>query len=407
MKRRRRRKILLGVILSAILAVNAVAFMQAWSMTHFVADGERTNPPEQLSVQGKLWVLLMGVNIPRPVNRRTPADFGLAFQTGHVRSKDVDLEVWSIPADRSPRGLVLMYHAYVSSKSSLLAAARQFHQMGYSVEMVDFRGSGGSSGNSTTLGFREADDVRVTVADARQNLLAAHEPLILFGQSMGAAAVLRAVGDLGVSPDAIIIESPYDRLLATVGDRCRAMRLPAFPLAELLVFWGGVQQGYWAFHLNPAVSAVHVHCPVLMFHGQLDTRVTPEQAKAVFDNLAGPKQLEWYQQAGHCAFLSTDAGRWRQAVADFLARLSERGGSDLGEREGSAHLFVAPSGERSGDDTAAEGAIEDELLALVGAGKSEGSAFERNDLGFGELLCGCAEANDGQFLRLGRDHQLD
>jgi hypothetical protein len=265
-------------------------------------------------------VLLTGVNIPRPVNWRSPADFGLAYQTGHVRDNGVDLEVWSIPADGSPRGLVLMYHAYVSSKSSLLAAARQFHELGYSVEMVDFRGSGGSSGNSTTLGFREAEDVRATADDARQNRLAAHEPLILFGQSMGAAAVLRAVGDLGVSPDAIIIESPYDRLLATVGDRCHTMRLPAFPLAELLVFWGGVQQGYWAFRLNPAASAVHVHCPVLMFHGQLDIRVTPEQAKAVFDNLAGPKQLEWYEQAGHCSFLSTDSARWREAVAEFLAR---------------------------------------------------------------------------------------
>jgi alpha-beta hydrolase superfamily lysophospholipase len=124
-----------------------------------------------------------------------------------------------------------MYHAYVASKSSLLPAAQQFHQMGYAVEVVDFRGSGGSSGSSTTIGYFEAEDVVATVADARQNALTKDEPLILFGQSMGAAAVIRAVGDLGVSPDAIILESPYDRLVSTANNRFHAMHLPAFPLA--------------------------------------------------------------------------------------------------------------------------------------------------------------------------------
>jgi hypothetical protein len=318
MKRRIRRWIIVVLLLTTIVAVNAIAFVQAWSMTHFVAGGHRTDAPEKLSIGQKLWVMLTGVRTPRPANLLSPADFGMDYKTAHLRADDVHLETWWIPTADQPRGLVLMYHAYVSSKSSLLPAAEQFHQMGYAVEMVDFRGSGGSSGNSTTIGFREADDVVATVADARQNHLAAHEPLILFGQSMGAAAVLRAVGDLGVSPDAIIIESPYDRLLSTAGNRFHAMHLPAFPLANLLVFWGGVQQGYWGFAMNPADSARRVHCPVLMFHGQLDARVTPEQAKSVYNNLAGPKHMEWYENAGHCSFLSSDPVRWREAVSKEL-----------------------------------------------------------------------------------------
>jgi dipeptidyl aminopeptidase/acylaminoacyl peptidase len=142
--------------------------------------------------------------------------------------------------------------------------------------------------------------------------------LILYGQSIGAAAVLRAVGDLHVSPDAIIIDLPYDRLLSTAGNRFRAMHLPAFPLAQMLVFWGGVQQHYRGFDMNPADSAKNVRCPTLMFHGQLDRRVTIEQANAVFNNVAGPKQFECSPDSGHVGFLTVHPDQWHAIVESFL-----------------------------------------------------------------------------------------
>jgi hypothetical protein len=160
MKRRSRRRILVALLLLIVVAINAIAFLQAWSMTHFVGVGLHTDAPEKLSFVRKVWVVLTGVHIPRLTNLQNPSDFGLDYQTGHVRSTGADLEVWSIPAADRTRGLVLMYHAYASSKSSLLPAAREFHLMGYALEMVDFPGSGGSGGNSTTIGFREADATR-------------------------------------------------------------------------------------------------------------------------------------------------------------------------------------------------------------------------------------------------------
>jgi alpha-beta hydrolase superfamily lysophospholipase len=319
-KKRRIKNIILGLILLMILAVNAIAFMQAWTMTHFVVGGVATASAEKLSLGQKFWVMIAGVRMPRPKNLRTPADFNLPFTIGHVQGKDVNLEVWSIPSDDSPRGLILMYHAYGGDKESLLPIAKQFHQIGYATEIVDFRGSGGSTGNSTTVGYKEADDVVATFNDAKKNLPVNSEPIVLYGQSMGAAAVLRAVGDLGISPNAIIVESPFDRIICRTQNRFRAMNLPSFPLANLLIFWGGVQQGYWGFDLNPGESAKNVHCPALMFHGQLDRRVTTAQANSLFNNLAGPKHLEIYANAGHLAFYSTDPQRWRKNVKDFLDR---------------------------------------------------------------------------------------
>ena len=313
---------MLGGILLVLLAVNAVAFVQAWAMTHFVVGGSRTASPEHLTRLETATLLLTGIRVPRPVDSLTPAAVGLPFQTRHVASNGPNLETWFIPvAGGQHRAMVVMYHGYSSGKSSLVTAAVRFHDLGCDVELVDFRGSGGSSGNTTTIGYREADDVSATVADARASLIRPGEPIVLFGQSMGAAAILRAVGDLHVTAGGLLLESPYDRLRSTAANRFRSMGLPAFPAADLLVFWGGVQQEYWAFGLNPAGSAAGVHCPAVVFQGGRDPRVTTPQALAVYDRLAGPKRFELFPTAGHCGFREADQPRWRHVIETFLDTL--------------------------------------------------------------------------------------
>ena len=211
------------------------------------------------------------------------------------------------------------FHAYSSSKSSLLGHAKAFHDLGYDVLLVDFRGSGGSRGNDTTLGYREAEDVAAAVDFASHRW--PDESEILLGQSMGGAAILRAIADLNVHPSGAIIESCYDRMLSTTENRFHAMGLPAFGLARLIVFWGGVQFGHNTFEQNPADYATRVHCPVLIMQGGLDRRVTNAQARNLFDHLAGPKRFEIYDHCGHCGFLAVDADRWNRDVTQFLTSL--------------------------------------------------------------------------------------
>ncbi len=42
----------------------------------------------------------------------------------------------------------------------MLDKAEEFEKMNYKVLLVDFMGSGGSEGNQTTVGFKEADEVK-------------------------------------------------------------------------------------------------------------------------------------------------------------------------------------------------------------------------------------------------------
>lgn len=314
----RRKRIALLALLTAFALLNAAAYLHARAMTHYTAGGTKTAGPQGVSPARKVRVLLTGVSLPRPTNYRTPAELQLPFEVCEFPAADGGrLEAWHVGRPHA-KGLVLVFHGYAACKAMMLHQARAFYDMGYAVLLVDFRGSGGSSGSDTTLGVREAQDVATAVEYARSRWAA--RPLVLYGHSMGGAAVLGAVARHGVQPDALIAECTFDRLLNTVGNRFALMGLPAFPAANLLVFWGGWQCGFDGFRHNPAEYAAAVTCPTLLLHGDRDVTVTMEQARSVYEVLAGPQQFELFPGVGHELIVTARPERWKQAVGPFLER---------------------------------------------------------------------------------------
>ena len=214
--------------------------------------------------------------------------------------------------------MVILFHGYSAEKTSLLGEARAFLDLGASVLLVDFRGSGGSSESYTTVGVHEAEDVAAAVRYARAKL--SHDNVLVFGRSMGAAALLRAVHAYGIQPDGVMLEAVFDTLLNTVRHRFRALQVPAFPSAELLVFWGGRQWGFDGFEHNPSAYAASVHCPVLLMHGARDPRVRLTEARRVYEAIPGNKEFVTFAQSGHESYVSNNASQWRTAVARFIKR---------------------------------------------------------------------------------------
>ena len=288
-------------------------------MTHFTAGGPKTAAPEHLDVFGKLRVLFCGVSIPRSTNARNPKDFGMPFETVQLQEKQqIALELWVIvPAET--KGTVLLLPGYATPKDSLLPAARIFNQLGYTCVLLDFRGTGGSAGMSTSIGFHEADDVRRAAQYIVERKFMA--PLVLYAGSMGAAAALRAISIGQLSPAGLILECPFDRLSTTVKHRFRAMELPSFPLANLLLFWGGVHMGFNAFAHNPASYAKAIRCPVLLMHGEKDPRVTVDEVTRVYDAIPERKQIKLFPGLAHEIYVTACPEEWKQGVENFLKTL--------------------------------------------------------------------------------------
>lgn len=321
---RRRRLLLVGgaLLLVSIVVVNALAWRHAVAMTTYRADGPRTARPEDLGTGARLRVLVEGVRLPRPRNELEPAAVGLAATSVRFSARDgVELEAWRIAAlarDGGSRGVVLLFPGWGAARSSLLGPARELHELGWDCLLVDLRGCGGSVGERCTLGLREAEDV---AAAAQVAATIDPRPPVLFGCSLGASALLRAVSELGVRPRGVIVEGCFARLREAVAARFRLMGLPASPGSELLLWWGGLDLGVDPWAHDPRAYAARVTCPALQLHGERDPTVSLEQARALQDGFAGPRQLVLFPGAGHESLLGRDPARWRAAVAAFLEGL--------------------------------------------------------------------------------------
>lgn len=303
------------LVLAGIL-LNVLAYRHARAMLNFEPGAARPGAPETLGFTEKLGALLGGVRIPRPQTTRTPTDIAM-----NCTALRVDLEpgshlgAWHAPG-KPGRPMVLLFHGYAGEKGAMHREAHAFLDLGLSVLLVDFRGCGESTDSSTTVGYNEGRDVARAFEFARTNW--PDRRVILYGQSMGAAAILRAVHAHGVKPDGIILEAVFDRLLGTVRHRFQAMGVPSFPSAELLVFWGGRQAGFDAFQHNPVDYAASVDCPALVLHGTADPRALVSEARAVCEAIPSPKHFQSFPGLGHEPVLAHFPEDWHRAIKPFL-----------------------------------------------------------------------------------------
>ncbi len=219
-----------------------------------------------------------------------------------------------IKAD-SAKGTVLMFHGFSSCKASMITKSEELVKMGYNTLLVDFMGSGGSDGNETTIGFKEAEEVKACYDYLQQR---GEKNIYLFGSSMGAAAILKAINDYQLKVSGIMIECPFGTMYQTTCSRFQQMHVPTIPMAALLDFWGGLECGFNAFTYSPTNYAKSVSRPTLLMYGALDENVSRAETDQIFANLAGKKQLVIFQRAGHDDYLVNHKKEWVSKVDRFL-----------------------------------------------------------------------------------------
>ncbi len=294
-----------------LLLINIVAIFHSYKFTHFSQKKIlKTKDPAILTSGQKLSTLIFGVNNPRPTNDIYPSR---KYETIILKSNK-NIECWYIPT-LHPKGTVIIYHGFSGNKSSMLDKADKFLDMGYNTLLVDFMGSGGSEGIQTTIGYFEAEQVK---SSFNYLIEKGETNIYLFGTSMGAVAIMKAINDFDLKPTGIILECPFGSMYKTVCARFRLMNAPAFPMAGLLVFWGGLQNGFWAFGHNPIRYAKRISCPTLILYGAEDKKVSKTEIDEIYSNLKGKKQLKIYELAGHENILDKYQIKWKQDVQLFM-----------------------------------------------------------------------------------------
>ncbi|MBC8110366.1 MAG: alpha/beta fold hydrolase [Verrucomicrobia bacterium] len=310
-----RRVFILFVI--GFLLFNVVAFNHAYKFTHFTeANAARTQEPKDLSLAQKLNALFFGITNPKPLNLKKPS---VTFEEITIQSRS-KLAGWYVKVN-NPKGTFILFHGYANAKFSMLERANLLRELGYDTLLIDFEGCGDSEGNETTVGYREADDVKASVDFVKNT---GENRIFLLGTSMGAVAIMRAIAEKGVKPVAVVLECPFGTMHQTVVSRFKLMKVPSFPFAGLLMFWGGIQTNFWAFSHNPDEYARKINCPALLMYGEKDDKVDRTEIDAIFQNLPTKKLIKTFPQSLHNIFPSTPktippASEWRKTIETFIA----------------------------------------------------------------------------------------
>jgi uncharacterized protein len=306
----------LRIILLLFILLNIMAAFHAWKLTHNrPVPSADLRGPEKMSVPEKLKALFLGV-----WSAKTPVDAypSVPYDTIElITSNKLKIEGWLIKKD-SARGTVILFHGHMGNKGATLPEATLLRELGYNTLLIDFRAHGNSEGEACTIGRKEAEDVKLAYDYVK---VSGEENIILWGTSMGAAAICGAINDYSLAPAGVILEMPFGSLKNAVEGRVKMMGLPREPISALLTFWGGVEQGFNAFGYQPRLYAKKISSPALLQWGALDKRVTRRETDAIFRNLASAhKQLQVYPQAAHASLLKSDSLLWRNTVNDFLNR---------------------------------------------------------------------------------------
>jgi len=306
------------VLLVQIVLINISAALYAYKLTHlYPSPGKDWQKAGTENFLKKTWRLFTGPRIYKVPEIELPS---FAYSSVKLNiSKENSAEGWYGKTDSVAKGTVILFHAYSVSRASVLQQANEFRYWGYNVFLVSASGHGNSNSNITTLGYHESRDVK-EACDYIQGL--GEKRIILWGASMGAVEIMKAIVDFELKPSGIILEMPFGSLQSLLERRARTFGFPPQPFAFLTTFWIGAERGFNGFSFNNIKYAAGIQCPVLLQYGNRDYLVPVEDTKAMYDAMSSrQKKLVEYEGVDHEWLLQKNTTKWRDEVGNFLKTL--------------------------------------------------------------------------------------
>ena len=306
-------KLLLRLLVAIFIFLNIVVAFHAYKFTHFYNWGEVAIIPDKEKSRWNITKdILFGMDFIKQKNSFPDTAFSNIYL---ITKSGLKLEAWYMQVFHA-KGSVAMFHGHGSKKSGLLNEAAVFRKLGYNTLLLDFRAHGNSDGNTCTLGERESEDVKLAYDFLAKS---GEKNIILYGISLGAATITKTINDYKeVHPAKIILDMPFGSIQNAVRSRIKMMHLPPEPLATVLTFWGGLENGFWAYNIKPSEYAKKINCPVLLQRGKYDPRVSAEETQAIYNNIHTSKKFVLYENSAHESLCKKEVVKWTNEVTTFL-----------------------------------------------------------------------------------------
>lgn len=245
------------------------------------------------------------------------------MQDCYIRSMDgLMLHAYYLPAENAER-FVLLSHGYKGSGFGDFANTAGFlHENQCNLLFIDQRCCGVSEGEFITFGAKEQYDVQswtCYLAEKNKEKL----PIYLYGESMGAAAVLMASGHkLPQEVKGLIADCGFQSMKGQLRDiAANWFHLRWVELLLLRVdLFCRFPAGFCMKEADTTNAMKKNKIPVLFFHGLEDTYVLPENTVYNYSVCRAPKELVLIPGARHLCSAYEAPELYRNKLLDFFAK---------------------------------------------------------------------------------------
>ncbi|WP_081824410.1 alpha/beta hydrolase [Paenibacillus sp. UNC451MF] len=261
--------------------------------------------------------------------KETPEPYGMTFEQVQFQSRtnDVTLKGWFLPSESSPAKLnIIMAHGYrknrLQSDAEALKLSKTLVEQGYNVLMFDFRNSGESGGELTSVGYLEKYDLLGAI-----DWMKANHPgtIALHGFSMGASTALIAAAE---EPDVagVVADSPFNHLTRYLKENLPVWsHLPNIPFTPLIL---GILPPLTGIDPNQvdgfsAVDRIYPR-PILFIHSTDDHSIPYENSETMWAK--HPDRFELWKTSGadHVKSHAVHPKEYEEKVLQFYSRFEQQ-----------------------------------------------------------------------------------
>lgn len=257
---------------------------------------------------------------PDHINYFPKVDEYFVVEEGDIPVTNPDkLHFWYLPPQikknvrNKPLGIVVQVHGNAQNLSSHVQSLLWLTELGYGLFVFDYRGYGESTGSlSIDWAYQ---DVALALDYVTKRF---SEPIIFYGQSLGATLLLKAVSrhPRRWRPALVVAEAPFYSFPQIAKEKLSQAWLTwPFQLLPYLL----VSNRYG---LNDNELASVTPTPVLLFHSIRDPIVPAHNTIRIFAQLSDPKEMHIFEEPGHIHAMHVRRGQYRKVLLETIKKHS-------------------------------------------------------------------------------------
>jgi uncharacterized protein len=230
----------------------------------------------------------------------------------------VTLSAWHLR--KNTERAIIFAGGITSNRRQGLSRAAFFLEKGWSVLLLDLRGTGESQAAVVTMGWEERKDLlaaRYWLESENYRIIAAN------GISLGAATIAYTFDD-DPGWDFVILESCYDTIDNAFNNRLAMFSVPAW-FASPVRWWASWRMGAGPELLRPAEYLRNCAVPALIVAGDSEPELKTAETRAIYEACASPiKKIHLFKGGHHENFLGRYPEEYKSLVSDFLEAVEAR-----------------------------------------------------------------------------------